>query len=323
MSLRVASLLPAATELVCALGAADRLVGVSHECDFPPAVRGLPVLTRARLHAPGPSGAIDRALRELVAAALAVYEVDLDALGAARPDVIVTQDLCHVCAIPREAVTAALAEVGLPGTRVVSLQPLRTGEVLDGLIALGAALGLPDAGHRAAAALQARIDALAARALELRGSAPPPRVLTLEWLDPPMVGGLWMPELIAWAAGAPLLVRPGQHAPTLTRAALAALDPDLVLLKPCGFELARTLSELPALPRLLPLEAWPRARLVAADGNAYFNRPGPRLVESLEVLLAALYPAASDLRRTHAASAVDLVPTPTGWTSRGWEQSAP
>lgn len=299
---RVASLLPAATEIVARLGCAGMLVGVSHECDHPAEVRGRPILTRARTRSIGSSGAIDRDVRALVADALGVYEIDVEALERARPDVVVTQDLCDVCAVSRTAVDAALARVTRRDTRVVSLRPTRFADVLRDVERVAAALGVERAGADLARSLVERLDRLARRT---SGIPRRPRVLTIEWLDPVMIGGLWMPELVRAAGGEPLVTRDGEHAPTLDHAALAALDPapDVVVVKPCGFDLARTRAELAALREMLAPLDWPAVRsgrVWLADGNAYFNRPGPRLAESAEILAACLHPTdCADLASLH------------------------
>ena len=296
---RVVSLLPSATEIVCALGAADALVGVSHECDFPPEVRGRPVLTRARVAVGGASGAIDRAVRDALRDALAIYEVDAERLAALAPDVIVTQDLCEVCAVSLDDVRAAVGRLaGRDRATIVSLRPTRLSHVLDDLERVAEALGVPDRGRAVRATLQARLDAAAVPAA---GAAARPRVVTIEWLDPLMLGGTWMPELVALAGGTPVGAAAGAPAPTVTADALRALRPDVVLIKPCGFPLARALAERAALDRVAAAVG-SRARVYATDGSAFFNRPGPRLAESLEILAACVHPDRfGDLASGHAS----------------------
>jgi iron complex transport system substrate-binding protein len=309
----VASLLPSATELVAAVGGTHLLVGRSHECDFPPGVETLPVLTRPRVSLEGPSGEIDRRVRAALERALTVYEVEVDALERVRADVVVTQDLCDVCAVSRADVERALAELGGgagEGPTLVSLHPTRLADVFDDLERVGRALHRPEEARLARRDLEERVATIAERAAEaqrLRGGERP-RVLTVEWIDPVMVGGTWMPELVLLAGGEPLVTEPGQHAPTLSREALAALDPapDAVLVKPCGFDLARTRAEYAGLGELLAAMPWPAVRagrVWVADGNAYFNRPGPRLVESLEILAACLDPETfADFAQRHRES---------------------
>jgi len=305
MSCRVASLLPSATEIVCAVGAESDLVGISHECDFPERVRHLPALTRARLGPARTSREVDESVRSVLQNALAVYEIDLPALEAARPDVIVTQDLCDVCAVSLDDVTAASAALVHQPVRIVNLRPTRLADIWGDVLRVAEALRREADGAAVVKELEQRAAAITARC---RDRSATPRVLSIEWLDPVMVGGMWMPELIERAGGIPLVTKPGDHAPTLTRDALAMLSPDVVLIKPCGFPLARTLDEITLLPRALPWESWPavrEGRVWVADGNAYFNRPGPRIVESLEILAACLHPATfPDLRQIHRPSVV-------------------
>ena len=287
--MRVVSLLPAATEIVCALGARSDLVGVSHECDHPADVVGLPVLTAPRL-APASSRDIDRSVRGLVSQALAVYEVDTDLLGEVSPDVIVTQDLCDVCAVSYEDVCAAVAELSSADVRVVSLGPERLADVWSSIRQVGQALDREAAAEALIRRLDDRVRAVADRVPAIR-----PDVLAIEWIDPVMLGGLWMPDLIEAAGGRPLGPKGGDRAPTLDREALDRLDPDVVVVKPCGFPVARALAEIGDLPRVLPWDRWDavrEGRVYVADGNAYFNRPGPRIVDSLEILAACLHPDA-------------------------------
>jgi iron complex transport system substrate-binding protein len=307
-TVRIASLLPAATEIACALGAQDEVVARSHECDFPRGVERARIVTRTRL-APLPSSRdIDRDLRDLVARALAVYELDVDALRAAAPDVILTQDLCDVCALPYEAVRAAACAV-LPNAALVRLSPLRLADVWADVRRVGAALGRTRAAEALVARAEQRLAALAARVPESRAR---PSVLTIEWIDPVMIGATWMPELVELAGGRALVATAGAKAPTLARAELAALRPDVVLIKPCGFALERTRAERAAIAALLAgpdgrarLD-WPalaRGSVWVADGNAFFNRPGPRLVESCEILAACVHPDLfEDCAARHAGS---------------------
>jgi iron complex transport system substrate-binding protein len=279
---RIASLLPSATEHVCALGARADLVGVSHECDFPADVVGLPVLTRPRVSLGRESLAIDRSIRNLLEKAAAVYEVDVDALKTVQPDVIVTQDLCDVCAVSYDDVCAAARALGNPDVRIVNLHPTRLADVAADLASVAAAIGR-DPGP-AVRAMNEQMELVRRHASDLDRR----RVLTIEWLAPVMIGGTWMPELVAMAGGEPLVTSPGDHAPTLTDDALAALEPDVVLVKPCGFDVARTMEERVRVDALRAL--FPRARFYVADGSAYFNRPGPRIADSLEILASAVHP---------------------------------
>lgn len=301
---RIVSLLPSATEIVCAVGAADQLVGISHECDFPPAIRDRPVLTRSRIDAAGTSRAIDTAVRSVLAGALSIYDVDTDQLSRLAPDVIVTQDLCEVCAVSLDDVRAAVARLAhRDEIAIVALRPTRLADVLDDVVRVAAALGAGARGAAVRADLDRGIADVARRASRV---AARPRVASLEWIDPVMLGGTWMPELIELAGGRPVGAIAGAPAPTVTADELAALAPDVIVVKPCGFSLARALDERAVLERHLAACAG-RPRVYVTDGNAYFNRPGPRLVESLEILAACIHPEAfADFDRAHAAAIVRL-----------------
>lgn len=288
--MRIASLLPSATEITWALGFGDRLVGRSHECDFPPEVARLPVLTQARLDPAAPSRTIDARVREIVSEGTSVYRVDAERLRELAPDVILTQQQCEVCAASPRDLEDALA--GWLGARpqVVSLEPATLGDVWDDFATVAGALGDLDRGRTLAAELANRVAELSERAQRIR---PQPRVACIEWIDPLMAAGNWVPELVTLAGGHNLLGTTGAHSPWLEPEALAAADPDVIVVLPCGFDLARTRAELePRLdtPPWCELRAVRDARVLVTDGNQYFNRPGPRLVESLEILAEILHP---------------------------------
>jgi len=299
--MRIVSLLPSATEIICALGAEAQLVGVSHECDFPPSVRNLPVLTSARIDSSRSSRDIDAAVRVVIRDALSIYAVDDARLGALAPDLIVTQDLCEVCAVSLDDVRAAVAKLAhRERVDIVSLSPRRLADVLGDLDRVAIALGLAERGAAVRADLELRIRRVADRA---SATSTRPRVATLEWIDPIMIGGTWMPELIELAGGAALFATAGSPAPTVTIEQLAAAEPEVVVVKPCGFEIARSLQERSIIERIVPRGA----RVYLTDGNAYFNRPGPRLVESLEILAACVHPEAfGDFARAHAKDIIRL-----------------
>ena len=304
--MRVVSLLPSATEMVCALGAAVDLVGISHECDFPEPIRDRAVLTRARIDVQGSSRQIDAAVRAVVRDALSIYSVDEAMLAQLQPDVIVTQDLCEVCAVSLDDVRAAVARLAhRDQVRIVSLRPTRLSDVMDDVERVAAALERSAHGRRVRADLEARTRAIATRAAGA-AAAKRPRVVSIEWLEPIMLGGTWMPELIELAGGAAAGVAAGQLAPTVTSAELAQLRPEVVLVKPCGFGIERTLAER-ALIESAIAAAVPSARVYVTDGNAFFNRPGPRLVESLEIMAACVHPDVfGDLAARHASVIVPM-----------------
>ena len=276
---RVASLVPSATEIVAALGCAEGIVARSHECDWPPEVAQAPACTRARIDASKPSGAIHEEVGKLLAAALSLYDLDTDILRAARPSHIVTQDQCDVCAVGLSEVEAAAAAFLEAPVQIVSLAPMRLGDVWDDIGRVGDALGVDAAPVRAG--LQARVAAIAERAKAL----PPKRVMT---------AGNWVPELVALAGGIDTLGADGSHSPRITVGAVAAADPDAIVLMPCGYDLPRTADDGRALladPAWGGLRAAQAGAVYATDGNAFFNRPGPRLVESLEILAEIIHPA--------------------------------
>ncbi|MBI3507936.1 MAG: ABC transporter substrate-binding protein [Proteobacteria bacterium] len=287
---RVVSLLPSATEIVAALGAGGELVARSHECDFPAAVADLPAISSPRIDSARPSAAIEADMRARLEAALSIYRIDADALRDLRPDLIVTQTLCAVCAVSPADVAAALAEWTGARPEILALAPTRLADVLDDIGRVATALGRKEAGASLAAQMRGQMEAIAERCA---GANTRPRVATLEWLDPPMAGGNWMPELVTMAGGENLFGVAGEHSPWLDPEALVASAPDIVLVVPCGFGIARARKELAALAG----KAWWQAlggRVVVADGNRYFNRPGPRLVESLEILAEILHPEICD-----------------------------
>lgn len=285
---RIVSLLPSATELVCSVGAQEGLVGISHECDFPDGVEGLPALTSARIDSSAPSGEIDRAVRDVIRDALSIYTVDETLLRSLEPQVIVTQDLCDVCAVSLDDVQAAVSRLADGGdVRIVSLSPTYLADILGDVERVADGVGLPERGRTVRAELQSRIDDIGERSARLSRK---PRVVSIEWYDPVMLGGTWMPELIELAGGVPVGAEAGDPAPTISSEELRALEPDVVLVKPCGFGLERSLSERDIIERtvLEPLRG--SAPVFLTDGNAFFNRPGPRIVESLEILAACTHP---------------------------------
>lgn len=300
--MRVVSLLPAATEALVALGLADRLVGRSHECTGPSAVMALPVLTASEIDDALPSAALDRAVGARVAEALSLYRVDAVRLAALRPDVILTQSLCAVCAVDPADLADHVATLG-PGIELVALGATSLAGVLADIGRIAAACGAPALASPLIAALQARLDRLAAR---LEGVARP-RLAMVEWLAPLMIAGNWGPELATWAGATPVLAQPGAHTTRVTLDALDAADPDAILLAPCSFPIARTRAELAATlgaePRWRGLRAVRTGRVHVADGARFFNRPGPGLVESAELLAALLHPErAGDLLPPGAAA---------------------
>lgn len=291
--MRIASLLSSGTEMLFGLGLGPQVVAVSHECDFPAEVERLPRATRSRVDSSRPSGAIDEQVKALLAAGEPLYEVDRELLARLSPELIVTQAQCDVCAVRyQDVLDAVAAEPQLAGTRVVALNPMSIGDVLADIERLGEATGRREAAAEYVAALRGRLRAVEARVgeipVELR-----PRVACIEWIEPLMLAGNWMPELIELAGGRSLLTEPGRHSPYVRWEDLRAAEPDAILVAPCGFDLARTRIEALALERL---PGWHELSAVRSgcvhllDGNAYFNRSGPRLVESVEMVAEILHP---------------------------------
>lgn len=290
--MKIVTLLPSATEIVCALGLRDALAGVSHECDWPPSVVGLPVLTRSRIPPGLPSVEIDRIVTAQLQEEVALYSLEIERLREIAPDLIVTQALCDVCAVSGNEVARAIGS--LPGEpQVVNLEPTCLGDVLQTLRDVASAAGCAARGESAAGALQARIDAVAARSAGIPPAARP-RVAALDWLDPLFSGGHWTPEIIALAGGEPCFGPAGEPSRRVDWEAFVAARPDVVLIALCGFDEARTLEDARGFledPRWRAFAAGSAPRVLQLDGNAYFSRPGPRLVDSLEILAHALHPS--------------------------------
>jgi iron complex transport system substrate-binding protein len=287
--MKIVSLLPSATEIACALGLGDALVGVTHECDYPPFVAGLPKVTRTRIPAEAPSGEIDRLVREQRESGHALYTLDLAALEALEPDLILTQALCGVCAVAEEEVQAAACL--LPGRpRVINLEPRRFADVLASIRQVAEAAGVAGRAEELIARLESRVDAVRERTRR-RGSRS--RVAFLEWLEPPFCSGHWTPELVEWAGGVDVLGRAGQPSRTVQWAEVLAGAPEVVFIACCGYGVERTredLVRLEALPQWRQLVGTVAGRVYVTDGSQYFSRPGPRLVDSLEILAHALDP---------------------------------
>ncbi len=287
---RIVTLLPSATEIVCALGFEGQLVGRSHECDFPASVVRLPALTEAKFNPEGTSAEIDQRVKKIVADALSVYRVDAARLRELRPDVIVTQSQCEVCAISEIDVEAAVAEWLGARPQIVSLAPYGLDDVFTDMQRVADALGASARGVELVASLRARLSAIAERA---RNAAPRPRVATIEWIDPLMAAGNWMPTLVEMAGGSNLFGTAGEHSPWMKFDELAAKDPDVILISPCGFNMDRAAKDMPMLTERAEwpqLSAVRNRRVFMADGNQYFNRPGPRIAESLEILAEIVHP---------------------------------
>jgi iron complex transport system substrate-binding protein len=290
---RIVSLLPSTTEIACALGLQDELVGRSHECDYPPGVASLPALTSARFR-DGTSREIDDRVRELVERGLSVYDVNATLLRELEPSLVLTQDQCQVCAASLGDVEAALRDWTGSAPALVSLEPSTLGDVFEDISRVGDAAGVPERAASLRAELTLRVTQIGEQSGEQSGDLRPrPRVACVEWIDPLMAAGNWMPELVTLAGGDSLFGATGSHSPYMEWKNLRAADPDVVVIIPCGFDIERSRAEAEALSRLAgwkDLRAVADGRVYVCDGNAYFNRSGPRLVESLEILAELLHP---------------------------------
>ncbi|HEX2027602.1 MAG TPA: ABC transporter substrate-binding protein [Nitriliruptorales bacterium] len=282
---RVVSLLPSATEIVAAMGHGAELVGRSHECDFPPEVVDLPAVSRPRREPVGASRDIHRGVVDLLERVMSIYEVDAAALRAADPDLIITQDLCRVCAVAEEEVVqAARAYLGA-GVEVLTSSPMTLDEVFADVLRIGEALDDGPAAERLVARMRTELDEVAATVAGLGR----PRLLLLEWTDPLIAAGHWTPELVEHASARPVLGTRGGSSPIVTPEVLRDTDPDVILVAPCGYDLARAVEDgdvLSAVDGWDDLSAVRSGRVGFADGSAYFNRPGPRLVTSAAIVAA-------------------------------------
>jgi iron complex transport system substrate-binding protein len=286
--MRIVSLLPSATEIVCHLGLRDDLIGVTHECDYPPSVRDLPKVTRTLIPHDATSAEIDTLVRERLKTQRALYTLDLPMLETLRPDLIVTQALCDVCAVAEEEVRAAACALpGHPG--VINLEPRTLSDVFDNVRQVASAANIGLRGDDVVRRLQERVEAVAVRTERIRDR---PRVILLEWIDPPFCCGHWSPELIRLAGGIEGIGRDGLPSRTIRWEEILSWEPEVLLIACCGFDVERARQDVPILsgyPGWHELPCARTGRVYLIDGSAYFSRPGPRLVDSLEILAHALH----------------------------------
>ena len=286
--MRICSLLPGATEIAYALGLGDQIVGVTHECDYPADAQQKPVMVHSAIDAQRMSGReIDRKVGELLEAGKGLYSIDAQAFGAAAPDVILTQGLCEVCALDYNEVVKA-AERLPHRPKIISLNPHNLSELLDDIARVGAATERQSAAATLVCALRQRIEQVAGREPDKR-----PRVVCLEWFEPLFSAGHWAPEMVALAGGIDMLGRRGEPSAKIEWRQVIEARPDVILLMPCGFDVRRTVKEatpLRALPGWNDLPAVKSGNVFALNGNAYFSRPGPRLVDGLEILARIIHP---------------------------------
>jgi iron complex transport system substrate-binding protein len=282
--MRIVSLLPSATEIVYTLGLEGHLVGVTNECDWPPQARTVQVVSRSALPATTEPAEIDRLVSASIGCGQPIYRLDTDAIRDLRPDLVLAQDLCAVCAVPSGHITQALDILGCPA-EVISLDPSSLEEVLEGVLQVGKATGAEQRAHEVIAGLRERLARVQATVEGLER----PRVFALEWGDPPFNGGHWVPEMLQVAGSEPVLACPGAPSVRVSWAQIEAAAPQVVVLMPCGYDLQAAAEEarrkLLARPELAGVEA-----IVAVDASAFFSRPGPRLVDGVEILAAALHP---------------------------------
>ncbi len=288
-NLRIVSLLPSATEIIDCLGLTPALVGRSHECDYPATVKDLPVCTEARLDSNKKSGQIDADVQSLMQKALSIYKIKIEVLEQLKPTHIVTQDQCDVCAVNLPEVEKAIAQLTDSHPQVISLQPKILKEVWNDISRVAKALEVE--AQPVLDRLQGRIKTINDKVEILVTEKP--TVVALEWTEPLMVGANWIPELIEIAGGKPLLSKRGEHSPYLFWESLIDIDPEIIVIMPCGFDLERTAQESKILtkhPAWKALKAVKQGKVCVTDGNAYFNRPGPRLVDSAEILAEIFHP---------------------------------
>lgn len=289
---RIVSLLSSATEILFGLGAGERVVGVGHECDWPPEANTRPRVTRSWIDSQQTSGDIDQQVKQRFAEGLPLYEVDAEQLAQLSPDLIVTQAQCDVCAVRYEDVVALVQRSpALRGTKIVALQPETFADIFQDILRVGAATGASAEAAGFVARLQARVAEVQARTAGLAR----PRTVCIEWIEPLMLAANWTPTLIELAGGTAGLVQANAHSTYADWQQVVDYDPEVLLISPCGFDLERSRSEAQALlklPRWNDLAAVRQGRVTLIDGNAYLNRSGPRIVDSLEIVAHAVHPDA-------------------------------
>jgi iron complex transport system substrate-binding protein len=284
MQPKIVSLLPSATEIVCALGLEKNLVGRSHECDFPESVKQLPVCSEANFPDDLSSSAIDVKVKEILADALSVYTVKREVIKKLAPDVVITQSQCEVCAVSLTEVEADLENYLDKQTRIISLQPNSLADIFNDIQTIADGLNVTDAGKDLIENLNQRVDIIRHK---LKFNENKPTVACIEWLEPLMISGNWVPGLVSIAGGIPVLTEQGKHSSYIQWDDLRLADPDILVIMPCGFPIERILKEMDvllALPGFSELRAVKNNAVYIADGNQYFNRPGPRIVDSVEIL---------------------------------------
>ena len=288
--MRIASLLPSSTEIVCALGFEDKLVARSHECDYPRNVKALPFLTAPKFDPDGRSYDIDQRVKAVLQEAISVYQIDAKLLKSLQPDFIVTQSQCEVCAVSLDEVERVACEWLDTPAEIIALAPNSLDDVFNDIQRVANTLHVTKRGKDLVQTLKERLHVISTKANTLTNK---PTVATIEWIDPIMAGGNWMPTLVEMAGGDNLFGTAGEHSPWITWDTIKEANPDVIVILPCGFNIERSLKEMPALTNRdgwSDLKAVKENRVFVTDGNQYFNRPGPRLVESTEILAEILHP---------------------------------
>ncbi|MDO8675102.1 MAG: cobalamin-binding protein [Candidatus Omnitrophota bacterium] len=288
--MRIVSLIASSTEIVCALGFEGSLVGRSHECDYPLDVRQLPACSEPKFNIHGTSREIDERVKTIVRESLSVYRVDTERLKALKPDVIITQDHCEVCAVSLKDVQEAVCDWVGDEVKIVTLRPNALLDVWQGIRQVADALGQPNQAEKLIRHCQERMSDIARKTKSLPQH---PSVACIEWIEPLMCAGNWVPELVEMAGGKDLFGKPGEHSPWMSWEQLHQADPEVIIVMPCGWDIERIRQEMPILmknPGWHQLKAVRQNKVYLTDGNQYFNRPGPRLVESLEILAEIMHP---------------------------------
>jgi iron complex transport system substrate-binding protein len=291
---RIVTLIASATEIVCALGFEDQLVGRSHECDYPPSVARLPMCSKPRIDVAGNSRQIDERVKDALREALSIYKVDADRLRQLQPTVVITQTQCEVCAVSLKDVEQALCESIESRPQIVALEPMRLADLWTDIRLVADALDAVDRAESLITHLQSRLNEISQQTARI---AERPTIACIEWIDPLMAAGNWVPELVELAGGINLFGEAGKHSPWMTWEDVVRRDPDVIAVMPCGFDVARTRAEMSPLVERAgwsQLQAVRNSRVVLTDGNQYFNRPGPRLVQSVEILAEILHPRRFD-----------------------------
>lgn len=287
---RIISLLPAATEILCALGLEEYLVGISHECDFPESVKKLPVCSSSPIHSSASSAEIDKQVKEHLSKAISLYEVDWDLIAGLKPDIILTQDQCEVCAVSLNDLEQSVHQKIQNPVEIISLKPEGLEDILQDILRIAQYIGVPERGEELKESLLERIHIIEHK---LKFVKEKPNVVCVEWMEPLMTAGNWTPELFEIAGSTLLLSAKRKHSEWISWQQLSDANPDIILIAPCGFPIEKTMKEITTFlqnPLWAGLKAVQNGKVFIADGNHYFNRSGPRVVDTLEILAEIIHP---------------------------------